>query len=236
MGWFDWLRRRAPETGARLRIVGAMLSDIGRVRTNNEDATMQFADARNDLVAAVADGMGGHAAGEVASGLALASVRRALEADDSTPPRALAAALRVANRAIRDYAREHPETVGMGTTCTVALVRGGLLWIGHVGDSRAYLLRDGILTQLTEDHTLQAQRVREGLLAPGETDESGTGHWLMHALGAADAVEPMTPAEGLAMQAGDALLLCSAGCTASCAKARSRGRCGAGTRRLPARR
>jgi len=224
MRFLDFLRRRpaAPQPASqpprvgegRLRFTGAMLSDPGRVRASNEDAVVFFAGEESeldafDLVAAVADGMGGHAAGEVASALALATLRKVLKEARAGPPQALADALSEANRAIRAHARDHPETEGMGTTCTAALVRGDALWIGHIGDSRAYLWRDGALAQLSEDHTLSAQLLRDGAI--GEHETAATAGLLLRALGAADEVEPMLTASGLALQRDDRLLLCSDG-------------------------
>src|SRR5271168_537115 len=151
-----------------MQIIGAMRTDPGLVRELNEDtvvwATPQdkaVADSRGSL-ALVADGMGGHAAGEVASALAADVVRRLYYDLDGSIPQVLANAFAAANRAIIEYAQEHPECRGMGTTCTVLAFRDSQAWLAHIGDSRAYLLRDRHLVQLSEDQTLVAKLVSEG--------------------------------------------------------------------------
>ena len=226
MRLFDFLRRRPIESGAdlqkaeiwdspgRLQFTGAMLTDLGRVRASNQDAVLYFAgmEAKHDtfdLVAAVADGMGGHAAGEVASDIAVTTLRKVLRDGRAKPPVALAAAFREANRAIRDHAVDHPETKGMGTTCTAIFVRGDALWLGHVGNSRAYLMREGALEQLSEDHTLRAQLVRDGAIT--EEDTGAAAGLLLRALGAADEIEPMLSLAGLPLRAEDRVMLCSDG-------------------------
>jgi serine/threonine protein phosphatase PrpC len=203
---------RAPGLQGRLGIASAMRSDRGRVRASNEDAIVYIAGEAADafdLIAAVADGMGGHAAGEVASEIAVTTLRKVLKEARSEPRVALAAAFREANGAIRDYALSHPETRGMGTTCTAIFVRADKLWLGHIGDSRAYLLREGALEQLTEDHTLRAQLIREGAIS--EEDAGVAAGVLLRALGAADEVEPMLPPAALPLLAEDRVLLCSDG-------------------------
>lgn len=125
---------------------------VGLVREGNEDALLVLAESS---VVAVADGLGGHAAGEVASALAVESLRASLAGLDGAEQvdvgRILGAALVQASEVVADAGRE-PSRSGMGTTAVVAHVRPGTVWIGHVGDSRAYLLSGGELTQLTTDH------------------------------------------------------------------------------------
>jgi protein phosphatase len=217
MPLFDFWRRRpvparASAPPSRLNVAGAMLSDRGRVRVSNEDAVVYFIGGPGDdfdLIAAVADGMGGHAAGEVASEIAVATLRKVLKEARGEPRLALAAAFREANSAIREHALSHPETRGMGTTCTAIFVRADKLWLGHIGDSRAYLLRDGRLEQLTEDHTLRAQLIRDGAISSEDADVAAGV--LLRALGAADEVEPMLPPAALPLSAEDRVLLCSDG-------------------------
>ena len=117
-----------------------------------------IADSRGSL-ALVADGMGGHAAGEVASALAADVIRRLYYDLEGPVPTVLAAAFTAANRAILEYAAEHPQCKGMGTTCTVLAFRDRKAWLAHIGDSRAYLLRGGEFIQLSEDQTLVAKLV-----------------------------------------------------------------------------
>jgi PPM family protein phosphatase len=200
-----------------LRLIGAMLSDVGCVRTLNEDSVAFVApaahapDGRFGALALVADGMGGHAAGEVASALAAEVVWRVFYSLDAPPPQALRTALEAANRAILDYAKAHPECAGMGTTCTALGMRENRLWLAHVGDSRAYILREGRLTQLSDDQTLHAQMVREGVLAPGEAGSGPGSNVILQALGTREDFEPTIWNEGLPLQPGDIVLLCSDG-------------------------
>src|SRR5271168_5212321 len=140
-----------------MQIIGAMRTDPGLVRELNEDtvvwATPQdkaVADGRGSL-ALVADGMGGHAAGEVASALAAETIRQLYYDLDGSIPQVLSKAFEAAHRTIIDYAEKHPQCKGMGTTCTVLAFRDDQAWLAHIGDSRAYLLRGRTLTQLSED-------------------------------------------------------------------------------------
>jgi PPM family protein phosphatase len=200
-----------------LKVVGAMLTDIGRVRSTNEDTVAFVAPAggtpeeKVGFLALVADGMGGHAAGEVASALAADVVRREVYSSGESPPRALLAAFESANRAILDYSAANPETRGMGTTCTAILIRGDLLWLAHVGDSRAYLLRESALLQLSDDQTLHARLIRDGVMTPDQAQKSPGGNFILQALGARDKFEPTIFETGLELRLGDAVLLCSDG-------------------------
>jgi PPM family protein phosphatase len=138
----------------------AARSDVGLIRTNNEDAV--YAGPR---LLAVADGMGGHAAGDVASAVTIATLA---PLDDDEPPAdllgALAQSIRQANEHLRQMMDADEELDGMGTTLTALLWSGSRLALAHIGDSRAYLLRDGELTQITDDHTLVQRYVDEGQL------------------------------------------------------------------------
>src|SRR5579871_4296088 len=120
-------------------------------------------------LALIADGMGGHRGGEVASRIAAERIRGAYLAHPPGDPReALIAAFYDAHSAIQDYGREHPEYQGMGTTCTCAVLKDHQLYYGHVGDSRLYLIRDGAISPLTEDHSYVRKLVRQGMLTPEE--------------------------------------------------------------------
>jgi PPM family protein phosphatase len=178
------------------------LSDTGRVRSHNEDRYL----AQPPLMA-VADGMGGAQAGEVAAGVAvdrLGDLRAPVGADE------LQRAIEEANAEIRRMAAEDPERAGMGTTVTAALVgAGGRLDLLHVGDSRAYLFRDGRLRRLTDDHSLVGEMVRQGTLAPEEAEAHPQRNVITRALGAEPQVEVDRSTEALA--AGDVLLLCTDG-------------------------
>jgi protein phosphatase len=200
-----------------LLLTGAMLTDVGCVRPHNEDAvafvvpSSDGTTADQDSLMLVADGMGGHAAGEVASALAAEVVRRVFYELKGAPSEVLSAAFTAANQAILDFARGHPECQGMGTTCTALAVRGGSAWLAHVGDSRAYLLRGGRLTQLSEDQTLVAKLVRDGVLTEEEAARSDHNNIILQALGTMPQVEPEIWSEPLRLAAGDVLVLCSDG-------------------------
>ena len=112
--------------------------------------------------------MGGHIGGQVASGLAVDTLRRTyLERSSDDPRDALVAGFRNAHAAIHDYVREHPELKSMGTTCTAAVVRDFQLYYGHIGDSRLYLVHNGAISQVTRDHSMVNRLVEEGKLTPG---------------------------------------------------------------------
>jgi serine/threonine protein phosphatase PrpC len=167
-----------------LRIVEkAALSDVGRQRTGNEDSFLE----RSPLFA-VADGMGGARAGEVASRMAVEQFDVA-DGADSSPEEQLAEVARGANRKIHKMAQEDSAYAGMGTTFTAALVSGKHIAIGHVGDSRLYRLRDGELERLTHDHSLVEEFVRQGKLTPEEAEVHPQRSIITRALGPEPEVE-----------------------------------------------
>jgi protein phosphatase len=188
--------------------------DVGRVRESNEDFLL--VDDATGLWA-VADGMGGHAAGEVASELAVRalaeSVRAAVDgsplADAAAARRCLEAGLEAANRRICDSIAAHPDQRGMGTTLVTAVVVGETAVIAHVGDSRAYLLRDGQLHRLTEDHSWVNEQVRHGLLSREEAHRHPMRNVVTRALGTRG--ETVPEFGDAALRPGDAVLLCSDG-------------------------
>ncbi len=182
----------------------AATTDPGRRRRHNEDAYVC-----EPPLFAVADGIGGAQAGEVASGLAAAALRDAAGAGGGRER--VEALVQEANR--RVYVRQtHDAAVsGMGTTMTAALVEDGKIWIGHVGDSRAYLVRDGALEQLTDDHSLVAELVRSGKLSPEEADSHPQRSVVTRALGTDPTVDVDT--FSIEAKAGDLFLLCSDGLT-----------------------
>ena len=193
-------------------------SDVGRVRGSNED---HFGYDQQLGIFVVCDGMGGHAAGEVASQIAVDTVlsyfreRAPSVADnaflDDAPlgARLLAEAVRKANDAILGYAEEHKNTSGMGTTLVAARFFDGVFSIANVGDSRIYLFRDGELLQLTEDHSLVMEQVRRGMLTLDEAKRSSAQNIITRALGTDESTLPDLgefPAQG-----GDVLLLTTDG-------------------------
>lgn len=204
-------------------IVSGAATDVGRVRSNNEDS-YRIVDGANLYV--LSDGMGGEVHGEVASALAVETVvKHCLEAAENpaapffgTPPAAwldrtkrLSSAIYLANKKIFEAAENHPEQKGMGATLTAAWIDGDTLSIAHVGDSRAYLLRAGGLQQLTSDHSLVAEQVRRGILSASEAEKSEMQSVLLRALGAQPDVE--IDGEQHTLVPRDILVLCSDGLT-----------------------
>jgi len=182
----------------------AALTDIGRVRTHNEDSIL----AQPPLFV-VADGLGGHEAGEVASSIAVETLR------DHAPRRpdskALVRAVRAANREVVRAAREGYGKQGMGTTMTAAIVEGTRIALAQVGDSRAYLLHAGALSRVTEDHSMVADMIRRGQLTEAESRYHPNRSVITRALG----TDPNMAADPYEFDAepGDRLLLCSDGLT-----------------------
>jgi serine/threonine protein phosphatase PrpC len=189
-----------------VNVVVGVHTDVGRVRQGNEDSYLL-----QDPVYAVADGMGGHIAGDVASATAVDVIAEGLRAAAPSDGAALAELVSRANEAIWEKARSDPRLRGMGTTCTLLLVDGAVAHIAHVGDSRAYLLRDGSLRQLTEDHTLVERMVREGRLSAEEAVNHPQRSIITRALGVDARVQVDVLREQL--REGDRILLTSDGLT-----------------------
>ncbi len=188
-----------------LRIVEeAARTDAGRQRHANEDSYYARAP-----VFAVADGMGGAQAGEVASRIAADAFEE--RTDDGSPEQQLERIAHEANRRIFDLAQEDSSRSGMGTTLTAALVAGDEVAIVHVGDSRAYVMRDGDLRQLTRDHSLVEELRRQGKLTSEEADEHPQRSIITRALGPERSVEP--DVHTYRARSGDLYLLCSDGLT-----------------------
>jgi PPM family protein phosphatase len=181
--------------------VGAA-TDIGQVREGNEDSFLVVAP-----LYAVADGMGGHRGGEVASSLALETVQGMFERKEGS----LADQVVEANRAVFDRSQNDRSVSGMGTTLTAALVDGNRVHLVHVGDSRAYLLRGGELAQLTEDHTLVHRMVMEGEISQEEAETHPHRSILTRALGVDQSVQ--VDEGDVEVADGDRLLLCTDGLT-----------------------
>ena len=184
----------------------AAATDPGRKRRHNEDSYVC-----EPPLFAVADGIGGAQAGEVASGLAAATLRDDSGDGDGDGGGRVDALIQEANR--RVYQRQSSDDAysGMGTTITAALVEGDHVWFGHVGDSRAYRVRDGSMEQLTEDHSLVAELVRSGRLSPEEADSHPQRSVVTRALG----TDPDVDVDTFQVEAkpGDLFLLCSDGLT-----------------------
>jgi PPM family protein phosphatase len=183
----------------------AALSHPGRKRRHNEDSYVI-----EPPLFVIADGMGGAKAGEVASGLAVSAVE-AEQRDGGSGEQRVTALIEEANRRVYSRATEDRDVHGMGTTMTVALVEDNAVAFGHVGDSRAYLIRDGQLDQLTDDHSLVAELVRGGKLTPEEAESHPQRSVITRALG----TEPDIDVDTFSVQPepGDVFMLCSDGLT-----------------------
>ena len=210
------------ELGRTPRIVATVKmgakTDLGRIRENNEDK-FDFYEPEDPAVLAtkgcfygVADGMGGHSAGQIACELALKVVIRAYYANPSPDTHAsLRRAVEEANALIHDTAQMMTERSGMGTTLTAAVVREDMISIAQVGDSRGYLVRDGQITQITEDHSWVAEQVRIGAMSLEEAQASPFRNIITRSIGTASTVEPdITTHE---MHVGDLFIMCSDGLT-----------------------
>lgn len=189
--------------------------DTGRARSNNEDAVGVD---ESLALAVLADGMGGYNAGEVASAMAVTHMCQGVAGwlaapvllrDDAQVRAALQACAQRANRAVFEAANSRAEYAGMGTTLVAALFEPGRVWVGHIGDSRAYRLRAGRLEQLSRDHSLLQEQIDAGLLTPEEASYSMNRNLVTRAVG----VEPEVALEVAAheLRVGDTVLLCSDG-------------------------
>jgi protein phosphatase len=211
----------------RVTICGA--TDVGASRRNNQDTFViadlrsgdlsnpcgrtEIALSRQGILLVVCDGMGGAAAGDLAARIAVQTIKQRLvgagapEAPHSEE--SLRDAVCGANRAVFAEASARPETRGMGTTCTAAIVLPGQLFVAQVGDSRAYLQRDGHLQLLTRDQTVAVELVQSGILRPENVGTFPYRHILMQAVGTRSTVEPIT--SEVRLDPGDRILLCSDG-------------------------
>ncbi len=203
-----------------IQIDAASLTDTGQLRETNEDSLGAFRPAnrremkRKGRLFIVADGMGGHRGGEVASKMAVETIRSYYySSKEKDPSIALAGAFEKANRLIREKAREDESLLGMGTTCTAMVVLKKKIYFAHVGDSRAYLLRDGKLEQITQDHSLVAEMIRSGVLSREEARSHPQRNVITRSLGAQDSIQIDAPSSPGRIQDGDVFLLCSDGLT-----------------------
>lgn len=201
-------------TAPLLATTAAAATDIGLVRQVNEDCVrlLQNDNGRAGLLAIVADGMGGHGHGDVASLMAVQSVAFAYErAPDRPVAQALREALEQANRAIFFAAQQDAQLRGMGTTCTAVAIQAGMASCAHVGDSRLYLLRGGALYTMTTDHSYVGSLVARGLMTAAEARVHEDRNVLLRALGTEPEVAIDCWQEPFPLCDGDRLLLCTDG-------------------------
>jgi PPM family protein phosphatase len=190
-------------------------SDIGCHRQINEDSgqIVRSADpASNRILIAVADGMGGHQAGEIASQRAIEVVSRAYSNGAMEDPQAgLKLAVEQANREIYEQAQISETFKGMGTTCTVLALHDGVAYSAHVGDSRLYLIRNGGIYLMTEDHSAVMELVKQGTLTLDEARHHADKNVIVRALGSRPQVEVSTWPEPMPVKVGDRFVVCSDG-------------------------
>jgi len=228
MGWINSIfgKKAKPEVpenssdsfeSADLKAV--VLSDLGNVRTNNEDMGMFFKVADENIIREkgylllVADGMGGHQAGEVASRMAADIISREYfkQAVNGSIEKSLAKIFSLANKRIFELASAKQQYAGMGTTCTALVVIGQTVYYAHVGDSRAYFQKGNTLTQVTQDHTFVQELVNNGDITAEEAAVHPKRNILTNAMGTKPELRIDTGKWSMSFEEGDRLLLCSDG-------------------------
>jgi len=202
-----------------MRVTSCGMTDVGVKRTNNEDNYLINEELQ---LFVVCDGMGGHVGGEFASAIAVNTVEEvisAMEFQPSSPSGPVEAAdvlreklryaVRLAGKRIYEKALEEPEYKGMGTTCLALLVAAGNAYLAHVGDSRGYIVREGRIEQLTEDHSLVNEKIKAGLLTPEQAKTHKLKNIITRSLGYMEDVE--VDLQVRALRRGDRYVLCSDG-------------------------
>lgn len=195
-----------------MRVRIAWATDPGLEREENEDSVIVWRNkAGLDTLIVVCDGMGGHAAGQHASSIAVKTITKTLAEDGQEGPdvERLKRASKEANTAVFNAARDNPEWAGMGSTLVVAAIRAGELAVLNVGDSPAYLFRNGLAKMVSQDHSWPAEQVRLGLIKPEEAENHPLKHRLTRAVGVWEQIQPYT--DKMKLEEGDAVVLCSDG-------------------------
>jgi serine/threonine protein phosphatase PrpC len=217
-----WPLRKSKLQGGGMTITIAAATDTGKVRSHNEDAYKALGGEKSppgvDAVLLVADGMGGHAAGEVASGMTVTGVTELLASQDQELAQLdgpeygvfLGEVLQRVNSNVLEAAQD-PAKSRMGTTCTLAVIKKGKVFLAHIGDSRAYLFRDGALHQVTTDHSWVEEAVSKGILSKEEARVHPNRNVITRAIG----IDPKAEIEKrcITLKDGDLLLVCSDGLT-----------------------
>jgi protein phosphatase len=187
-----------------VKIVSGAKTDVGLMRDVNQDAYLV-----SEPMYVVADGIGGHIAGDIASSTAVDVISDEQKNVDPANPESLVSVIRRANDAIREKVQADPSLRGMGTTCTLLLIDASQAHLAHVGDSRAYLQREGELSQISEDHTLVGRMVQEGRLTPEDAQRHPQRNVITRALSGDGDID--VDLKTLELATGDRLLLCSDG-------------------------
>ena len=220
-----WKRKKRPTVNASapapniesLLIQAVVKTDLGNVRTNNED-TVQFKqvkrkDQTQGAILLVADGMGGHLAGEVASNMAAEIIidNYFHHPKGKDFPENLTHAFKLANRTIYQAASQNSQQKGMGTTCTALVWESGCLYYAHAGDSRAYHLRENKISRITTDHTYVQELVNNGSISAEEADKHPQRNVLTNAMGTKPDLRVDSGCYSCELKAGDSLMVCSDG-------------------------
>lgn len=195
-------------------------TDVGRIRELNEDYLAHF-DTTNGYCIVVCDGMGGHAAGDVASQGAVEAIKHYLQDGKITKldtVNSLRSAIGFANFKLRETVQQNEALTGMGTTCVIALINDAKMYIAHVGDSRLYLIRGNSIKQLTKDHSTVQNLIDAGVLTEEEAQVSEKRNQITKAIGIFENVEPSVTKDPLFLKKEDKILLCSDGLTAHVSK------------------
>lgn len=209
--------RRKPVQPPGFTLSGCVSTDPGCHRETNEDSGRLFEPsdrelrARKGILLVVADGMGGHQAGEVASRTAVETLGRAYYDAPGDPTSSLAQGFERANQEIQRLARAQPECHGMGTTCTAVAVVGQEAYAAHVGDTRLYLVRNQQIFQMTEDHSAVREMVRQGTITAEQARHHEDRNVLLRALGTRPEVAVDTFPEPFPVIRGDRLVICTDG-------------------------
>ena len=205
---------------ARNDVIVGQASHTGLLREDNQDALLFYEPEETQRLEmqgrllVVADGVGGHPGGQMAALTAVDSINESYsKSDGSDPARALRVAFAAANRAIHEKSRETKGLLGMGTTCTAVVIRGKEAYVAHVGDSRAYLLRAGKLTQLTKDHSAAWTLLEQGKITKEEYERHPKSRVIKRSLGFQSRVSVDLSTRPIPVKPGDLFLLCSDGLT-----------------------
>lgn len=191
-----------------LQLNFAARSDVGRVRSKNDDSAYV-----GRYLAVVADGMGGHVGGDVASASVVLDLAPLDRNDHADPATLLADEIQSANLILNDLVHDNPKLAGMGTTCTAVLVDNNMLHMAHIGDSRAYRIKNGVFEQLSSDHTFVQRLIDEGRIKPEDAESHPHKNVLMRVLGDVDA-SPELDVNSFESEPGERWLLCSDGLNA----------------------
>jgi len=211
--FWPWQNSRKPA----YELEACLLTDIGCCRETNEDAgqIIRPPDSRlfteKGMLMVVADGMGGCEGGEIASQLAIQIVGQSYYANGSEASVALVSALTKANEAIYRLSLERPSLKGMGTTCTALALRDDLAWVAYAGDTRLYLIRNGGIYRMVEDHSAVMELVKQGVVSLQEARRHADRNVILRALGTHEEISVGTWNEPLPVRTGDQFVLCSDG-------------------------